>query len=126
MSHVEPLANFLRTQSRAWLFIEALALAIIVGLIDYLTGYEVTVWPFYSIPILLLVWFGDMKLAVLISVLSTFAWWWVDKASGHLYSSEWLRVWDGIVRLMFFLPGNVCRMDIRTTTRCDSRPARVT
>jgi len=102
MSHVEPLANFLRTQSRAWLFIEALALAIIVGFIDYLTGYEVTVWPFYSIPILLLVWFGDMKLAVLISVLSTFAWWWVDKASGHLYSSEWLRVWDGIVRLMFF------------------------
>ena len=38
MSHVEPLANFLRTQSRAWLFIEALALAIIVGFIDYLIG----------------------------------------------------------------------------------------
>jgi hypothetical protein len=49
-----------------------------------------------------MVWFGDMKLAVLISVLSTFAWWWVDKASGHLYSSELLRAWDGIVRLMFF------------------------
>jgi signal transduction histidine kinase len=102
MSYVEPLANFLRTQSRTWLFIEALALAVIVGIIDYLTGYEVTIWPFYSIPILLMVWYGDMKLAVLISVLSTFAWWFVDKASGHLYSSEWLRVWDGIVRLIFF------------------------
>ena len=102
MSQVEPLANFLRTQSRTWLFIEALALAIIIGFIDYLTGYEVTIWPFYSIPILLMVWSGDMKLAVFISVLSTFAWWWVDKASGHLYSSEWLRAWDGIVRLMFF------------------------
>jgi signal transduction histidine kinase len=99
---MERLASFLRTQSRTWLFIEALALAIIVGFIDYLTGYEVTVWPFYSIPILLMIWFGDRKLAVLISVLSTFAWWWADRASGHLYSSEWLRVWDAIVRLMFF------------------------
>ncbi len=102
MSHVEHLASFLRTQSRTCLFIEALALAIIVGIIDYLTGYEVTVWPFYSIPILLMIWFGDRKLAVLISVLSTFAWWWADRASGHLYSSEWLRVWDAIVRLIFF------------------------
>ena len=42
MSHVEPLANFLRTQSRTWLFIEALALAIIIGFIDYLTGYNRT------------------------------------------------------------------------------------
>ena len=102
MSHVKRFANFLRTQSHAWLFIEALALAIIIGFIDYLTGYEVTVWPFYSIPILLMIWFGDRKLAVLFSVLSIFAWWWVDQASGHLYSSEWLRVWDAIVRLMFF------------------------
>jgi hypothetical protein len=51
MSQVEPLANFLRKQSRTWLFIEALALAINIGFIDYLTGYEVTIWPFYSIPI---------------------------------------------------------------------------
>jgi hypothetical protein len=101
MSHVERLASFLRTQSRSCVFIEALGLAIVVGFIDYLTGYEVTVWPFYSIPILLMIWFGDRNLAVLFSVLSIFAWWWVDKASGHLYSSEWLRVWDAIVRLMF-------------------------
>jgi signal transduction histidine kinase len=102
MSHVERLASFLRTQSRWCLFIEALALAMLVAFIDYLTGYEVTVWPFYSIPILLMIWFGDRKLAVLISVVSTFAWWWADKASGHIYSSEWLRIWDAIVKLMFF------------------------
>jgi signal transduction histidine kinase len=102
MSHVERLASFLRTQSRSCVFIEALALAIVVGFIDYLTGYEVTIWPFYSIPILLMVWFGDRNLAVLISVVSTFAWWWADRASGHLYSSEWLHAWDAVVRLMFF------------------------
>jgi signal transduction histidine kinase len=102
MIHPEALANFLRKQTRTWLFTEALALAIIIGFVDYLTGYEVTIWPFYCIPILLVAWFADMKLAVLFSVLSTLAWWLVDKAVGHLYSSEWLRVWDGAVRLIFF------------------------
>jgi signal transduction histidine kinase len=99
---VERIANFFRKQSHASLFIQALALAAAIGFIDYLTGYEVTVFPFYSIPILLMVWFGNRNLAVMISVLSALAWWWADAASGHAYSHEWLRVWDTIVKLMFF------------------------
>ena len=102
MSNLETIARFLRGQSRAWLFVEALALAITIGFVDYFTGYEVSIFPFYSIPILLLVWFGNLKFAILLSVLSASAWWWADAASGHLYSQEWLRIWDAIVRLMFF------------------------
>ena len=94
--------SFLKTRSRVWLFVEALGLALIIAGIDYLTGYEVTIYPFYSIPILLMVWFVDRNFALLISVVSTFAWWYADKASGHIYSSEWLRFWDAIVILMFF------------------------
>ena len=99
---MERIASFLRKQSHVSLFIEALVLAAAIGFIDYLTGYEVTVFPFYSIPILLMVWFGNNKLAIVVSVLSALAWWWADAASGHHYSHEWLRVWDTIVRLMFF------------------------
>ena len=102
ISEVKWFVSFLRTQSRLWLVVGALALALIIAVIDYLTGYEVTIYPFYSIPILLTVWFVDRNLALLISVASTFAWWWVDKASGHVYSSEWLRLWDALVKLMFF------------------------
>ena len=71
-------------------------------MIDYLTGYEVTIYPFYSIPILLMVWFGDMNLAVVISVLSTVSWWWADKAAGHHYTTEWLRLWEAVMRFMYF------------------------
>jgi signal transduction histidine kinase len=101
-SQLERIDSFFRSQPRRWLFVEALGLAIIIGFIDYLTGYETAFWPFYSIPILLMLWFGNRSLAIVISVVSTVAWWWADKASGHLYSSEWLRLWDAIVRLMFF------------------------
>jgi Signal transduction histidine kinase len=83
-------------------YLEALALTIAIVLVDYITGYEVAIYPFYSIPILLMVWFGDIRLAIVISVLSTIAWWVVDKAVGHVYSSEWLRMWDAAVRLMLF------------------------
>jgi signal transduction histidine kinase len=99
---VERLAQFLRQQPRAWLYFEALTLTIAIVFVDYITGPEVAIFPFYSIPILLMVWFADMPSAVAISVLSTIAWWTVDRAVGHVYSSEWLRMWDAVVRLMFF------------------------
>jgi signal transduction histidine kinase len=99
---VERINNFFRKQSQVSLFMQTVALAAGIAFIDYVTGYEVTVLPFYAIPILFMVWFGTRKLAVIISVLSALASWWADAASGHLYSHEWVRVWDTIVRLMFF------------------------
>jgi signal transduction histidine kinase len=99
---VDRIGPFLLRQSRFQLFAEVLALCIVVGAIDYLTGYDVTIYPFYSIPILVMVWFGDIKLGTAISVLCTVSWWWADKASGHYYPSEWLRLWEAIMRFAFF------------------------
>jgi len=96
------IARFLRRQSLVWLFIQALALTIAIGLVDYLTGDEVTVDPLYSIPILFMAWFGNKHYAIVIAVLCALAWWWANAAGGHAYSSEWFRIWDAIVRLMFF------------------------
>jgi signal transduction histidine kinase len=99
---LERIDSLLRSQPRGWLFVEALGLTIIIGFVDYLTGYELAFWPFYAVPILLILWYGNRRLAVVISVVSTVAWWWADKASGHVYSNEWLRLWDATVRLIFF------------------------
>jgi len=77
---VERLIHCLRQQPRAWLYIEALTLTVAIGFSDYITGYEVSIYPFYSIPILLMVWVGDVRLAIVISLLSTIAWWAVDKS----------------------------------------------
>jgi signal transduction histidine kinase len=99
---VERLIHFLKQQPRGWLYIEAITLAIAIAFSDYITGYEVAIYPFYSIPILLMVWVGDVRLAIVISVLGTIAWWAIDKASGHTYSNEWFRLWEAIVSLMFF------------------------
>lgn len=94
--------DLLARQSRKLLLAEAVALVLAIGIIDYMTGYEVTFFPFYSIPILMVVWFVNDRLAIGVSVLSAVSWLCADVASHHPYSSEWLRIWDMIVRLMFF------------------------
>jgi hypothetical protein len=55
MSKAEIIVKYFRRQSLVGLFIQAFALTITIGLIDYVTGDEVTVDPFYSIPILFMV-----------------------------------------------------------------------
>jgi signal transduction histidine kinase len=96
------MMTFFGKQTKSWLIAEGLVLVGIIGILDYLTGYEVAFYPFYSVPILLVLWFGGNAPAIFISILSGLAWWFADAASGHIYSQPWLRPWDFIVRLMFF------------------------
>jgi signal transduction histidine kinase len=98
----ENIASFFERQPQALILLEALALIGVIGVLDYITGYEVSIFPFYSIPILMAVWSGDKQSAIVISVISAVVWLAVDIASGHHYSREWLRLWDMAVRLMFF------------------------
>lgn len=118
MNLLEHTDHLLRRQSRAVLYAEVLSMVAFIGFIDYITGYEVPVYPFYSIPILLTVWFGTRQATAVISVLCGLVWWWADIAAGHQYSAEWLRYWDGLVRLMVF-----CLMGFAGTTFKQHRDA---
>ena len=102
MSLLEHLNRFARAQTRPWLLVYAYALLLFIGFIDYATGYEVPIYPFYAVPILLVVWFADRASALTITLLSAVVWWWADVAAGHPYESHWLQVWDIVSRLMFF------------------------
>jgi signal transduction histidine kinase len=102
MSSLENIISFFKRQSPGWIFAQALALVGGIGFVDYLTGYELAIFPFYSVPILLAEWFGNKYSAAVISIFSAIAWWGADVASGHVYTHEWHRGWDIVVRLMFF------------------------
>jgi signal transduction histidine kinase len=102
MRPVDRLVQFLKHQPRGCLYLEAISLMFLIAFVDYITGYEVTIYPLYAVPILLLVWFADLRVAIAISITSAVLWWLVDRAVGHAYSTEWLRLWDSVVRLIFF------------------------
>ncbi len=89
--------------AKAALWPVAIILVLVVGYFDFATGYEVSAVLFYSLPILLMVWFGDKSSSVFIALCCALAWWWADEASGHHYSQGWHQIWETIVRLVYFL-----------------------
>jgi hypothetical protein len=76
---------------------------IIVGILDWMTGYEVSFFVFYFIPILLCSWYMGLAYTTVLSVISALVWSTADILSGHIYTSNLYVVWNTLVRLTSFL-----------------------
>jgi signal transduction histidine kinase len=94
--------QFCRGRSKYSLLALALLGVLIVGYLDYITGYEVSLFLFYAGPILFSVWFIDRECTILVVVVSAVVWWWADTVAGHPYSTSLVHVWETAVRLVFF------------------------
>jgi len=92
-------------KKQPWMAIvaEAFLMVLLIGYLDYVTGYEISLFVFYCLPIVFAVWYGDRNSGVLVAVLSTIIWSWSDEKAGHPYMMTWIKGWDTAVRLAFFL-----------------------
>jgi len=75
---------------------------LVVGFIDYITGYEISFFLFYAGPILFAVWYLELKPTMLIVLVSAIVWWWADWKAGHPYFASWVQIWETTMRLGFF------------------------
>jgi hypothetical protein len=75
----------------------------LLGLVDWLTGYELNFFVFYFVPVSVGAWFLGFGSSVTLSVLSALVWYGADILSGHTYSSSVYDVWNTTVRLVSFL-----------------------
>lgn len=96
-------AGYFNRQSKAAILVEAIILSLIIGYLDYVTGYEVSLLVFYAIPIIFAVWFGGRKMGVFIAILCSFVWWWANEKAGHPYSMDWIETYNMVMSLIFFL-----------------------
>ncbi|MFB3885648.1 MAG: diguanylate cyclase [Thermodesulfobacteriota bacterium] len=78
-------------------------MVIILGIVDYFSGYELSFSLFYIGPISLVAWYVNRKWAFLASVASAVTWGVADFIGGNPYSSPILYFWNSLVRLGFFL-----------------------
>jgi hypothetical protein len=74
-----------------------------VGILDYLTGYELSFSLFYLIPIAILTWITNGKIGILISLISAGIWLIADISAGSSYSRLVIYIWNATIRLGFFL-----------------------
>ncbi len=81
----------------------SLGLLVVIGVLDYLTGLELSFSIFYLLPISLAAWLVGRKAGVALSIIATVAWLAADLLNGHVYSSPASFYWNSLVRLGSFL-----------------------
>jgi len=97
------LISFFEKRSKLFWAIVGLLLVVLLGLINYVTGYELSFSLFYLAPISLIAWFGGKRLGLVISAASAIAWFSADFFSGDRYSNPSLFVLNTLIRLGIFL-----------------------
>jgi signal transduction histidine kinase len=93
-----------RVKGRSRWFFRATSVAIVlvVGAADYVTGVEVSFSVFYLLAVALAVWFVGIRFGVLISLLSVAVWILGDIAAGARYSNSFIPVWNVAVLTAFY------------------------
>jgi diguanylate cyclase (GGDEF)-like protein len=75
----------------------------IVGVFDFLTGYELAFSLFYLFPIALITWVSGRQPGIIASFISSLVWLAADAASGNTYSSPLIPLWNTLIRFSFFV-----------------------
>ena len=90
-------------KSKAIGIIGGLTLLAVVGFIDYVTGYRITVLAFYLVPILFVLRRAGQRFAFMMAVLSAVVWLFADIAAGERYSDYLTPAWNMSIRMSIFL-----------------------
>jgi len=83
--------------------ISAFLLIVAVGFLNLSTGWEIDLSLLYFAPIAFATWFLGLRIGVFACMVCTAAWFWVDLALVHTYTSEFVHYWNTFIRLSFFL-----------------------
>lgn len=85
-----------------WLSAVAIGVVLILGFVDYQTGFELSVSFFYLIPVTITAWAIDRSAGLRISVFSAAVWLISNLLSGQVFSQPIIAVWNTLIRFGFF------------------------
>lgn len=120
MGAIELLAR----RSRAAVLVGAVALVLVLGVVDQVTGPELDFSIFYLIPISLTAWLVGRDAALGVSIASVFVLAVAEQLSPSVYSHPVFAVWNAGLRFGFFLIVAASLAALRRATDNESRLAR--
>ena len=88
------LVEAFKRQKRGWILAEMVALVLVIGYIDYITGYQVRILPFYTVPIFTVAWFCNRNAALAVGVLAGAISLSADWLDGDPDLKGWTRPWE--------------------------------
>ena len=110
------LADKLKSTSQVTVFIYAFLLNLIIGYIDYVTGYDIGISAFYLAPIGLVVWFMRSKksagiyMAIITSVTVTAS----NLLAGQMIRYYAVEIWNTVVHFAFFAISALLIYEVRS------------
>src|SRR4051794_19902236 len=89
-------------RSRPFLTGACLAFLGLVGLVDFLSGFEMFFSVFYLLSVGVGTWFIGRRFGLILSILSATAWIVGDLRAGAHYSSSFIPAWNTAILLAFY------------------------
>jgi len=96
------LLTYLEIFQKGWLTTIAVGIVFILGVIDYVTGFELSFSFFYLIPVTMIAWTVSRNAGLMFSVLSALTWLISNILSGQSFSNGFIGVWNTMIRFGFY------------------------
>ena len=100
---LQTISNILDNSNNWWRIWVLVFATLILGVVDYYSGPELSFSLFYTGPIMLAVWYGGHRQGLVITFLSTAVWLVAEISIGREYSHTMILIWNTIIRFLFFL-----------------------
>jgi hypothetical protein len=92
----------------------SMTILVLIGYLDYITGYEFGFFIFYFIPVAISSWYCGRNLGLQAAFGSAIVWYLSDKYTHHPYSESYFIYWEMFMRLLSFLTTTMTISRIRT------------
>ena len=102
----------------------SILLTILMGVLDYWTGFEISFAFFYLLPVSLAAWVGGKKMGFTVSVSSSLVWLYANTLAGELHSNPLVPYWNALTRLGFFLVVSILLAELRQLLEHERKLAR--
>jgi signal transduction histidine kinase len=96
------LLDTLERSSRWSLVVAGFVLLLLIGWIDYLTGFEIMFSAFYLLEVGAAAWFVGRGFGLLMAALSVAVWIGGDFAAGARYSTPLIPIWNALILLVLY------------------------
>lgn len=96
----------------------------LIGVLEFLVGYEVEFSLFYLVPVSFFSWFINRPFGLAASIISAGIWLLADVASGHTYVQAFTPLWNTLIRLSFFVIVSLLLSSLRSVMDREAKLAR--
>ena len=107
--------DFLEKQSKTALLSFSFFYTIVLGIVNYLIGYEASLTLFYLLPVYMVSYFVGRNLALLLAFFAAATWLVADLSAGHIYSYFLTAYWNAGTRLVLFVGVALLFATLRTS-----------